>query len=75
MPAGKGVPADQPRTAWRESSRSNPSGNCVEVGVLPGGRIGVRDSRHPSGPALACTRAGISAFLGRVKNGELDDLG
>jgi hypothetical protein len=59
---------------WRKSRHSNPSGNCVEVAMLPGGEIAVRDSRHPSGPALIYARTEISAFLGAVKDGEFDDL-
>jgi hypothetical protein len=39
-----------------------------------GGAIAVRNSRHPSGPALIYTRAEITAFLTGVKNGEFDDL-
>jgi Domain of unknown function (DUF397). len=42
---------------------------------LDGGAIAVRNSRHPSGPALVYTRAEIDAFLIGVKNGEFDDLG
>jgi hypothetical protein len=46
----------------------------VEVAELPDGGIAVRNSRHPSGPALVYTRAEIAAFLTGVKNGEFDDL-
>ena len=75
MQATNGVPADQLVSAqWRKSSASNPSGNCVEVAGLPGGAIAVRNSRHPSGPALIYTRAEIDAFITGVKNGEFDDL-
>jgi hypothetical protein len=74
MQASNGVPANQLQADWRKSSRSNPSGNCVEVAALPDGGIAVRNSRHSSGPALVYTRAEISAFLAGVKNGEFDDL-
>lgn len=59
---------------WRKSQRSNPSGNCVEFAVLPGGAVAVRNSRHPSGPALIYTRAEIAAFIHGAKAGEFDDL-
>jgi hypothetical protein len=60
---------------WRKSTKSNPSGNCVEFAALPGGDVAVRNSRHPEGPALVYTRAEVAAFLAGVKNGEFDDLG
>ena len=60
---------------WTKSSHSNPNGNCVELAQLADSIIAVRNSRHPSGPALVYTRAEIDAFLIGVKNGEFDDLG
>lgn len=74
MSVESGVPADQLRLNWRKSRLSNPSGNCVEIAALPDGEIALRNSRHPSGPALIYTRAEIAAFLAGAKAGEFDDL-
>ena len=74
MPVNNGAAADQLAVTWRKSTKSNPSGSCVEVGALPDGEIAVRNSRHPSDPALVYTRAEIAAFLAGAKAGEFDDL-
>lgn len=60
--------------AWRKSRRSNPSGNCVELGVLENGEVAVRNSRFTEGPVLVCTKAEIATFIGGAKAGDLDDL-
>ena len=43
-----------------------------DVTALPNGTIVIRNSRHPDGPAITCTREEWLAFLGGVKNGEFD---
>lgn len=70
---GHGAAASPLRgVTWRKSSHSNPSGNCVEVTELADGRIAVRNSRHPGGPALICTRAGMAGFVKGAKGGDFD---
>ncbi|MGH3794464.1 MAG: DUF397 domain-containing protein [Pseudonocardiaceae bacterium] len=63
-----------PGARWRKSRHSNPSGNCVELAELPDGAVAVRNSRHPSGPALIYTRDEMAAFIHGAKSGEFDDL-
>ena len=57
---------------WTKSSRSNQSGNCVEMAQLPDGSVAVRNSRYPHGSALIYTRAEITAFVGGAKDGDFD---
>jgi len=58
---------------WRKSTFSDQT-NCVEIGELADGRIGIRSSRHPEHPLADFTRDEIVAFLRGVKAGEFDDL-
>ncbi|MFJ4470194.1 DUF397 domain-containing protein [Streptomyces sp. NPDC089424] len=60
--------------AWQKSRHSNSQGSCVEFARLPGGRVAVRNSNFPDGPALVYTRAEIEAMLAGVKDGEFDHL-
>ena len=57
---------------WRRSSRSNNGGACVEVAELPDGGRAVRDSKDPTGPILRFTAKEWLAFVGGVRDGELD---
>ncbi|WTD58451.1 DUF397 domain-containing protein [Streptosporangium sp. NBC_01639] len=57
---------------WKKSARSATNGNCVEVAALDGGQVGVRDSKHRSGPVLVFTPDEWNAFVGGVKDGEFD---
>jgi hypothetical protein len=67
--------SELPAMSWQKSRRSNPSGNCVEVAVLPDGTgIAVRNSRSPEGPALVYTKEEIRAFILGVQDGDFDDL-
>ncbi|HZD00431.1 MAG TPA: DUF397 domain-containing protein [Actinomycetes bacterium] len=73
MPAGVSS-AQLRRVRWQKSRYSNSQGTCVEMALLPGGDIAVRNSRDPDGPTLVYTQAEIHALLQGVKDGEFDDL-
>ena len=62
-------------STWVKSSLSFANGNCVEVSDLPGGAIGVRNSRDSEGAVLRFTPDEWHAFLGGVRKGEFDDFG
>jgi Domain of unknown function (DUF397) len=56
---------------WRKSSHSMSNGQCLEAARLPGGRIGVRDSKTPEGPVLRFDREAWSALLTKLRTSEL----
>ena len=60
------------RPDWIKSSLSMSNGACVEVAHLPGGQVGVRNSRDSRGPVLRFTADEWHAFIGGVRNGEFD---
>ena len=74
-PAYNGVPATHLLdVSWQKSHRSNSQGNCVELAKLPDGSVAVRNSRHPTGPALVYTKAEIQALILGAKAGDFDSL-
>ncbi len=46
--------------------------DCVEVAALPGGHRAVRDSKHPTGPALTFTATEWTAFTTSLRTGNFD---
>ncbi|MEU5160216.1 DUF397 domain-containing protein [Streptomyces sp. NPDC020875] len=55
---------------WCTSSYSSNGGDCVEVATnlaIPHGTVPVRDSKNPTGPALAVTATAFAAFVDGVK--------
>jgi Domain of unknown function (DUF397) len=56
---------------FRKSSFSG-GGSCVEVRLLPDGRIAERDSKHPGIAPNHFTPTAWKAFLSAVRAGEFD---
>lgn len=59
---------DLSSAAWKKSRRSNGQGACVEVAANLPGIVALRDSKHPTGPALIVTCHQWTAFLDDLRN-------
>ncbi|WP_405608206.1 DUF397 domain-containing protein [Streptomyces sp. NBC_00076] len=70
-----GMPAsDLGEHGW-ECPWSGPNGGqCVETKQLPDGRVALRQSTDPGGPALIYTPEEIAAFVRGIKRGLADHL-
>lgn len=51
---------------WQRSSHCHANGTCVELATI-GGRIAVRDAKHPDGHRLAFERHTWTAFTNDLK--------
>ena len=57
-----------PEPIYRKSSRSDGSGDCVEVADNVPGRVLVRDSKDQAGPSLAFPPAAWRSFVESTKS-------
>lgn len=67
----------RPRTwSWLDSSSSSFSGDngasCVEVAIVPGGGVAVRDTKDRALVAHRYSDRAWAAFLAAVRTGEFD---
>ena len=70
-----GIPAASLGTGgWVKPWSSPNGGDCLEAKKLPGGRVALRQSTDPGGPALILEPGEISAFVNGAKAGLADDL-
>ncbi|SDC26932.1 DUF397 domain-containing protein [Streptomyces prasinopilosus] len=74
-PIYNGMPArDLGSEGWHKPWSGGNGGNCLEAMKLDDGRIAVRQSTDPDGPALIYTSAEMTAFIEGAKAGEADFL-
>jgi hypothetical protein len=70
-----GMPAANLGThGWMKPWSGGNGGNCVEVLKLQDGRIALRQSTDPEGPALLYTVSEMTAFIEAAKSGGADFL-
>ncbi|MEU1126544.1 DUF397 domain-containing protein [Streptomyces sp. NPDC005899] len=70
-----GMPAaDLGTEGWYKPWSGGNGGNCVEAMKLADGRVAVRQSADPDGPALIYSHGEIAAFIQGAKAGQADFL-
>ncbi|WP_051468375.1 DUF397 domain-containing protein [Actinomadura oligospora] len=61
------------KIVWRKGSRCGANGGCVEIGALPAGLVGARDSHiGDAGPVLRLSSAEWRSVLADIRRGALD---
>jgi hypothetical protein len=69
-----GVSADRLTEAqWRKARASDGLNSCVELAAVDG-KVAMRNSRDPKGPALIFTKAELAAFVDGASKGEFNDM-
>lgn len=70
-----GMPAkDLGTEGWRKPWSGGNGGSCVEALKLTDGRVAIRQSTDPDGPALIYTPHEIRSFIQGAKAGQADFL-
>ncbi|MBY8887570.1 MULTISPECIES: DUF397 domain-containing protein [Streptomycetaceae] len=70
-----GMPAAELGTeGWRKPWSGGNGGSCVEAMRLCDGRVAIRQSTDPDGPALIYTQHEIQTFIQGAKAGDADFL-
>lgn len=73
--AYSGMPARELGTeGWLKPWSGQNGGACVETKQLSDGRVAMRQSTDPEGPALVCSAREMTAFVQAVKSGMADFL-
>lgn len=59
---------------WHAGRHGDDRDGRIELAILAGGQIAMRNSRDSGGPVLIYTHAEIEAFVAGAKDGDFDDL-
>jgi hypothetical protein len=74
-PIRSGVSAvDLGTEGWHKPWSGTNGGSCVEAKKLTDGRVALRQSTDPHGPALVCSQHEMASFLAGIKAGAADFL-
>ena len=66
--------ADLGAEGWLKPWSGSNNGNCLEAKQLGGGRVALRQSTDPLGPALVLSSSAMSQFIAAAKSGMADFL-